>query len=350
MRANIHLYLCLILLHLPSRAQEQLANDTAFLMDARREAKDLRKIDKREYVKQVISKLTAEGNVEAPDSFLLDYKKRLENGSDDPTDILLSDEFLTNYAALVDRSVRITAPGLATRDVQKPEFRCCVAIGRESQGKIVYFGTGTLISKRLVLTAAHVINDGPGFVYFGLNTNDTSGAGKRIDVEDVQLFGYEPHPKHKNDIALLLLSDDAPPRVKPALIAPVRACDYMTSIRVVGFGHHGTSARVEQKRLTDIAVFSRSVNEEQANLYRSNPGIEFIAADPHRVRDTCNGDSGGPAFTMFKSDWALVGVTSRATSKHGECGPGGIYVRVANFITELDNYAKSLGEELTLVP
>ena len=59
---------------------------------------------------------------------------------------------------------------------------------------------------------------------------------------------------------------------------------------------------------------------------------EFVAGAPFLDRDSCNGDSGGPAYVKADGAWYFVGATSRATaSTVRPCGDGGIYVRVGAF-------------------
>jgi len=54
--------------------------------------------------------------------------------------------------------------------------------------------------------------------------------------------------------------------------------------------------------------------------------------DATSVVDSCAGDSGGPVLLMPKQEdavgYRLVGLTSRAFSPVGECGPGGIYTKL----------------------
>jgi endonuclease G len=49
-------------------------------------------------------------------------------------------------------------------------------------------------------------------------------------------------------------------------------------------------------------------------------------------KDTCNGDSGGPAYLRQAGGYVVAGLTSRATrSAAVNCGDGGIYVRPSAF-------------------
>jgi secreted trypsin-like serine protease len=60
-----------------------------------------------------------------------------------------------------------------------------------------------------------------------------------------------------------------------------------------------------------------------------DPATEFAAGAPFLDRDSCNGDSGGPAYVQVDGEWHLAGATSRATaSSLRPCGDGGIYTRI----------------------
>ena len=60
---------------------------------------------------------------------------------------------------------------------------------------------------------------------------------------------------------------------------------------------------------------------------------EFVAGRKALGRDSCNGDSGGPAYLQAGNDFVVAGLTSRATrAAVVNCGDGGIYVRPDQFI------------------
>ena len=49
--------------------------------------------------------------------------------------------------------------------------------------------------------------------------------------------------------------------------------------------------------------------------------------------DSCNGDSGGPAYVEVDGEVQLAGATSRATKNFTQpCGDGGIYTRVDRYV------------------
>ncbi|MBX3263566.1 MAG: trypsin-like serine protease [Labilithrix sp.] len=159
------------------------------------------------------------------------------------------------------------------------------------------FCTGTVVAKRLVVTAAHCL-DGvrAADIRFVLGSN-ASAPQARLGVARAIA-----HPRYDarsitNDIGVLVLSSDAP-------VAPIPLNDSMSSswvgraLTFVGFGAtNGVTGRGGGvKRAVDIAV--------------SQVGsTQFSYAD--RARNTCFGDSGGPAFARDASGaLTLVGVTS----------------------------------------
>ena len=160
------------------------------------------------------------------------------------------------------------------------------------------FCTGTLVSKRLVVTAAHCLQDvRASNIRFALGPN-ASSPQVQLGVSQVV-----PHPKYNakqltNDIGVLVLSQDAP-------VTPVAINDSMTAswvgrtLTFVGYGvtsGFGAKGGSGVKRAVDIAV--------------SEVGsTQFAYAD--RRKNTCFGDSGGPAFaTDSAGNLTLVGVTS----------------------------------------
>lgn len=257
-----------------------------------------------------------------------------------PPDSVFGDpDFRTNYARLINRAVRRRVTGMGTRESRAGEFPACVALGAGEVGSPdEFFCTGTLIAKNIVLTAAHCSPDQPDRVFIG---EKTRRGGKRIKIKGPPiLFGFNEET-YQNDIAVFVLEEDA--TVTPAMVAPPEAYNTMTYVRVVGFGYTKTKERVDTKRLTDVPIASRDGSRPRDRQYGCHPPLEFVAADPHRERDTCKGDSGGPAFTLFDGKWMLVGVTSRSTSSTGRCGDGGIYTRVDKYVEKIRETIRQQG-------
>ncbi|WP_426754633.1 S1 family peptidase [Myxococcus sp. Y35] len=155
--------------------------------------------------------------------------------------------------------------------------------------------TGTLVAPRVVLTAAHCVEnaDAPRVfsVVFSTETARASAA-ERVRVVEGRL-----HPAWRpgvNDIGVLLLAEDAP--VAPLALAfrAMPADGEGRLARVVGFGADGQGGM--GLRRSGLA----RVSAVEAGTF----SIEGAPAM------SCGGDSGGPVFLEVDGVESLAGVTS----------------------------------------
>jgi len=172
--------------------------------------------------------------------------------------------------------------------------------GLPAVGALMYDGsqscTGTLISKRTVATAAHC-----AYGHSASRMTFVIGPNAYSPQASLRVVSAKVHPQYNpssisNDIALVTLAQDAP-------VAPMNVLDHMDSSWVrrnmlfVGYGTtSGTSRQSGQKRAVTIALSQVS-------------STTFRYDDPNK--NTCYGDSGGPAFFIDSSNqYWLAGVTS----------------------------------------
>lgn len=163
------------------------------------------------------------------------------------------------------------------------------------------FCTGTLVGPRVVLTAAHcLVSVSPRTrVFFGA---DPAAGGTMLGVLDARAHPEFDRLSFDNDIAVLLLDGEPPAAAQPLELfaGPLDASHVGRPIRLVGFGRQGVGDTAALRKRQGTSVIDQVF-----------AGDFSYSASPSQ---TCEGDSGGPAFMVEGGREQLVGVTSNGTS------------------------------------
>ncbi len=177
--------------------------------------------------------------------------------------------------------------------------------------------SGTVVAPRLILTAAHCL------AALDPNTEVIVHYGDHINAGTIVASSWGAHPQFCPDCKQDLfdygyVEIDTDFMVPGGYILPIatqaewdQAMAEGREVTVVGYGEDpgtGDGVGVKRKVTTTISKLSKG-------------GLEFYAGG--NAHDSCNGDSGGPAFVRVGSgELRLAGITSRGSNP---CGDGGYY-------------------------
>jgi len=196
--------------------------------------------------------------------------------------------------------------------------------------------TGTLISSKLVLTAAHcVLEDIAYFIKFGaVNLQDST--------ELLAVSNRWKNPKYNpkllgNDVGLLQLAEGVSVGKLPTLATPSMEKQIKNAkLNIYGWGLDHTL------KVSNLLLKSTLRNQDtQATKIWSNSFNKntMLAAGTYLPKEKlfsggCNGDSGGPLVAKIDGTLTLVGVTSWGSAKCDSSKPT-IFARVSAFGTAI---------------
>ena len=212
---------------------------------------------------------------------------------------------------------------------------------------------GTLIQADWVLTAAHCIDEDKvkkGYRVRLGSTDISKGDGMTFRIDRIvrhsqyankgggQGGPVPPRPNmYANDIALVHISDDGPPRQRdPAKIRPIPLFEGPvnagTPVSATGWGKTETVDTYQRSAVlmrVDLQVMDtkRCALLPEYGPQKIHGGVICAANDG---RSTCAGDSGG-AITPTNGAPAIVGIVSWGKGRCTGDGQPGVYTRVASF-------------------
>lgn len=217
--------------------------------------------------------------------------------------------------------------------VKKGEWQSTVGISKKG-GNYIYC-TGTIVHPRLVITAEHCIIDGDGKpsgeyeIYVGLGgeggiVKPQYQSEKVLNIGDIY-----------RDVAFITTTkeiDIDPEHIIPILYKKEERETVLAPgaySHIVGFGKY--------KDLHTNKTGRGLKYEAETSIDKIDPiitdGTEIKIGGNDKIKDACNGDSGGPAYGKTKDgEWRVYGIVSRG----GECGHGGVSGLMHSSICEIE--------------
>jgi V8-like Glu-specific endopeptidase len=178
-------------------------------------------------------------------------------------------------------------------------------IGGKSQGSC----SGTALTKRAVLTAAHCLTDGVSAIK--VHSNSTTIQASSFHYHP----GYDSSNDEAYDVGVVLLGQDLPTRTMS--IVPMNT-SYVAGEQAIiaGFGldERGKSGVLKAGTMTLTSATSTGI----MSYFNGNGS------------NSCSGDSGGPYLVKRNGSWLIAGTTSWGIKENCSAGDQSYFANIAN--------------------
>jgi secreted trypsin-like serine protease len=254
--------------------------------------------------------------------------------------VYLNSSYLLNFSVILsllflscvtpksqDSSPKITGGNLVSPD--DPIARATVALvekDRQNPQRWFVICSGTLVSRNLVITAAHCIDDEKNITiqFLGLGQErDKTHQGTGIKHAD---YGKPYNETFSFDLALVRLNQPAPSSMVPVPIAKKGEFQINDSVILAGYGVTSVLASPEsdnnkgflyQAQSKIVDVFSSSDRDVREDL--ENWGL-ITYSSPDTKAGGCIGDSGGPMFIKKSGQLKVIGASAGGDNRCNSTG------------------------------
>lgn len=224
--------------------------------------------------------------------------------------------------------------------------RSTVSLIADIGGMPVSVCTGVLISRNLILTAAHCLVDFermPVTVYFGATLPVTMQDPGFVGVAEATFHnqyhrvkdGWGRYVTSLNDIGLIKLAEEVPAAAEPvAILDQGPELQQGTQFLLAGFGLTNELGKAQS---------ATGLNKTRVPFVRREGSV--LVADHSAGQGACRGDSGGPAFLETSQGLMLAAVTRGAHAGSPNCRNFGEYTSVSYHKQAILELALQMGAE-----
>jgi hypothetical protein len=193
--------------------------------------------------------------------------------------------------------------------------------------------TGEVISPHVVLTAAHctggedpTITNATWQVFLGPDFSQATSATMLAVKEAHFNSAFDPNNlDNGNDVGVAIMQDPIPVTPLPINRGPIDASFDGKPVRFVGYGLDNAPAQS-----------GAGVKRQTTSTINTHTDLLLNFKDP--AHETCNGDSGGPAFMTINGREVIVGLTSFGDRN---CSAGGSDTRVDAMLAFIDPFVRA---------
>ncbi len=198
--------------------------------------------------------------------------------------------------------------------------------------------TASIISEKLLITAAHCVSSAPQFlvVVFGTDADSTEIIGRRvIAIATTVVWPARQNQLLNNgDMALVGFHGGLPAGyIAARLLADASKLTNGQTVTLAGYGTSNGVTGEGSGRLRYVDTTIQQVDFTQS---------EFLM-EQSLGKGACHGDSGGPAYAEVGGKKLLIGVTSRGVNDpENHCGVSSAYTSIPAYAPWILKTAKEL--------